>query len=383
MRIGMLTTSYPRVVGGVREPAGSFVEGLGRGLAARGHELEVLAPSAREGRPVAGARWVRYAPRWLERTFYGAGALEALRHDPFAVPGAVTFPAALLRAARQDGRRWDAVIAHWAVPAGLVARYATPHLPRMVVVHGSDLALLERVPAGRQLARAAMVRAAVWTVSEAHARRLRRLGVAPALVAPLPAEAPRPRDGTAARRRFALGSGMVVLALGRLIRLKGHRHLVAAAAALGRGGVPVTVLIGGEGPERRALLEAAEAAGVDLRLPGWLVGCAKDDAFAAADVFVQPSESEGAPLAVREARLAGLPIVASAVGGIPELLGGRPNAFIVPPADAPALAAALTLARHCPRTAPAERPRDEALMASVEALLDAQGRTRRVPSGGS
>ncbi|MEO0322755.1 MAG: glycosyltransferase family 4 protein [Myxococcota bacterium] len=364
----MPTTSYPRLLGDRSEPSGPFVATLQRLLEARGHEVDVLAPAAARGRPAPGAQWVRYAPKPLERTFYGPGALATLARDPLAWGGALTFPAALGRAMRRGARHWDAVLAHWAVPAGLVARLATPRLPRVVVVHGSDLTLLERLPGGGALARSATRGAHVWTVSQHHAARLRRLGIDPALVSPLPADAPHRRDREGARRRLGLGPGPVLFALGRLVALKGHRHLVAAAAALEAGAHAPTVFIGGEGPERARLAKAAREAGLDLRLPGLLLGDAKDDAFAAADVFVQPSLAEGAPLSVREAALAGLPIVASAIGGVPELLRDTPRVGLVAPGDAAALAAALSRALTWPRR-PAAREAPAGLLESLEALL--------------
>src|SRR3954454_12000613 len=101
MRIGLLTTSFPRFVGDV---PGHFVLGFARALSELGHTIEVLAPEPRErafmaplSLPGVSVHWVRYAPRPLERTFYGAGVLDNLRSDPLAALGLMPFTAALAR----------------------------------------------------------------------------------------------------------------------------------------------------------------------------------------------------------------------------------------------------------------------------------------------
>ena len=109
MRIGVLTTSYPRFDGDV---GGSFVEGFARALAERGHSVEVIAPEPRE--PTGAQRlpptWVRYLPRPLERTFHGAGVPDNLRRHPSAWLGAVTGPLALAKEARRRVGEWDAIV---------------------------------------------------------------------------------------------------------------------------------------------------------------------------------------------------------------------------------------------------------------------------------
>src|SRR5687768_12606658 len=98
MRVGLLTTSFPRFEGGI---AGQFVLGFARALAARGHELSVLAPEPHERLtlptwPGVRLRWLGYLrPRTLQRTFYGAGVPDNLRRDPRAWLGLLPFSAAL------------------------------------------------------------------------------------------------------------------------------------------------------------------------------------------------------------------------------------------------------------------------------------------------
>ncbi|ACZ89213.1 glycosyltransferase [Streptosporangium roseum] len=126
----------------------------------------------------------------------------------------------------------------------------------------------------------------------------------------------------------------VIVCIANLLEVKGHRFLMEAAALLSRQGRACTVVLIGEGPERGPLEAQAAALGVDVRF----LGCRTDTAgfLARADVVALPSLSEGLSNAVMEAMAAGRPIVATSVGGTPELLEDR--GVLVPAADSPALA---------------------------------------------
>jgi len=129
----------------------------------------------------------------------------------------------------------------------------------------------------------------------------------------------------------------VLLCVANLKPRKGHRHLLDAVALLQARGRPCTVLLAGEGEERQALERQAARLGVDVRFLGATLGTG--GLLARADVVVLPSLSEGMSNAVMEAMAAGRPIVATDVGGTPELLSGR--GLLVPPRDPLALAAAI------------------------------------------
>jgi glycosyltransferase involved in cell wall biosynthesis len=229
---------------------------------------------------------------------------------------------------------------------------------------GSAAALLARVPA------VSTIHGRNWVAGEARRglayRALRRLGVPIVAVSedlagflalglavpraklemihngiPLPSE-PRAdeRARTRAAARAALGipdDRSLVVAVGNLYPVKDHATLVRALAQLTRA----RVAIAGRGDEEEPLRRLAAEFGVADRLH--LLGLRDDVAtvFAAGDVFVQPSRSEGLPLAVLEAMAHGLPVVASRVGGIPEAVDEGKSGFLVPPGDPDALAAAL------------------------------------------
>jgi glycosyltransferase involved in cell wall biosynthesis len=124
----------------------------------------------------------------------------------------------------------------------------------------------------------------------------------------------------------------VVGAVAHLREQKRLDLLLRAAA-----GLDVRVVLVGEGPQEPALRALAASLGVDVVFAGRRTDIA--DVLAAIDVFVCCSDYEGAPLAVIEAMQAGKPIVATAVGGVPELLGDA--GVLVPPGDVAALRAAI------------------------------------------
>jgi len=129
----------------------------------------------------------------------------------------------------------------------------------------------------------------------------------------------------------------VVLAVGRLAPQKDFGTLLAAAARW-RDLDPLPLLaIAGDGPLAGELRAQSASVGVDAAFLGH-----RDDVpslLAAATVFVLPSQWEGQPLVLQEALRAGAAIVATRVGGVPDLVGDA--AVLVPPGDAQALAAAV------------------------------------------
>ena len=132
-----------------------------------------------------------------------------------------------------------------------------------------------------------------------------------------------------------------LIAVGRLSREKGFDRLIRVFAAHREALSGVGVLIVGEGRNRDALEAGIHSNGLDDQI--LLAGYQPDAASLLPhfDGLVMPSLTEGLPITVLEALRAGVPIIASAVGGIPAVLAGIPSAQLVPPADDHALANAL------------------------------------------
>ena len=133
----------------------------------------------------------------------------------------------------------------------------------------------------------------------------------------------------------------LLVSVGNLYPVKGHTHLVDAMRLLIARHPTVHLAISGRGELAEALTAQARDNGIADRVH--LLGLRSDVAaiLAAADVFVLPSLSEGLPLALLEAMVAGCPIVASEVGEVSAVLEQGAAGVLVPPGDTRALAAAL------------------------------------------
>jgi glycosyltransferase involved in cell wall biosynthesis len=131
---------------------------------------------------------------------------------------------------------------------------------------------------------------------------------------------------------------VLILSVGRLVYQKGHEYLVQAMESL-RGELPHTkAVICGEGPLRRQLQSQIDRLGLGGVVT--LLGNRLDiDRFlGSADIFVLPSRWEGLPVALLEAMDAGLPVVATRVEGVEEVVQNETHGLLVPPEDARALA---------------------------------------------
>lgn len=145
-----------------------------------------------------------------------------------------------------------------------------------------------------------------------------------------------------------------ILFVGELRKLKGVDVLIEAIATLKSRGQMLRAVFVGDGPDRDAFASLAKARGIDtqINLAGAMPARA---AFAKGRLLVVPSRAESLPYIVLEGIAAGLPLIATKVGGIPEIFG--PDADkLLPPGNAPALADAIAT-RHSAGGAEIERLR--------------------------
>jgi len=290
MRVGVLTTSYPRYPGDV---AGRFVADAVEHVRRRGVDVEVVGPEQFRGYGLT----------------YGHGVVGNLRRRPWLALLVPALLASFVRAARRVDV--DLLHAHWLPSGWVAARTGTPYV---VQVWGTDVELARRAPGlARGVLRGARL---VIAASTALAEAARSLGASEVRVIPSGVDLPAEVGGEA--------TPLEVLYVGRLSPEKGVEELVEAARGL-------NLVVAGDGPLRE-------------RVPGALGFVPHDELgalYARAAVVACPSRREGFGVACLEAMAYGKPVVATAVGGLLDLVVDAETGLVVPPRDPSALRTAL------------------------------------------
>jgi glycosyltransferase involved in cell wall biosynthesis len=362
VRVCIVTVaSYAHGIGGMQAHALD----LGRGLVRAGHEVEVVAPrhaegltetehegirwhfvdalSRRPGRPMRSPDWLRLSADEFGRlhtarpfdvvhseSTSGLGLLRrgVQRRVPFAVKFHGNYvglaQAAVRRAAAAEGM-------HSRVQeAKLLAWISAQHFVPVDGVYRFR-ACEAMVPAAQQLRDTRL----------SYLLRRSRLHVVPNGV---DVEVFRPRPAEEMRRELGLPDGPLLVAVGRLNREKGFDFALRALAQLEDRSAQLVVV--GSGEERESLERLAQELGVVERVV--FAGRQEPDRvpayLAAADIFVFPTQrEEAAPLVLPQAMACGLPVVATSIGGITEVVN-RPgeNGVLVPPRDVEGLVRALS-----------------------------------------
>jgi glycosyltransferase involved in cell wall biosynthesis len=189
----------------------------------------------------------------------------------------------------------------------------------------------------------------VITVCDAFSKQLALEGVSPERIVVCHNSVEPPRAVTleerwALRRRLGINDDeRVILAVGRLSAEKGHKDLVSAFALLCASNTnsKFKLVIVGEGPEQKRLENSASEKGLTSRV--LFIGQVSDVApfYAIAEVLALASHSEGSPNVLLEAMASDVPVVATSVGGVPEIAVDDDNALLVPARNPRDLAAAL------------------------------------------
>ncbi len=353
MRILHLVTAFPRDERDIIAPW--LVELIKRQRAA-GHDAQVFAPSYHgsadhefAGIPVHRFRY--FFARW-EALTHDESAADRMRRSllyrlmpaPFVMAGMF----AIWRLCRRE--RYDVVHVHWPVPLALWG-WAARRTRRAAVVltfYGIELRWVKRsLPFLTGFVRWACRRAdRVVAISSETAREIRALVEVPVDV--IPYTTPFPGRGDAAPRALASGDGrpVTILFVGRLVELKGLAYLIEAAARL-RDRVPARIVAIGIGPERERLEALARERNIAVDFRNKVPDGELHTAFLTSDVLVLPSiidargDTEGLGVALLDAMSYCIPVIASRVGGIPDIIEDGVSGLLVPPADPQALADAI------------------------------------------
>lgn len=334
LRVAMFSDYYPPHVGGGVE---KVVKELAHGLTERDVEMDVFTFRTAGGSSFENAgnlRIHRYrafdltrtlklqsaiSPQMLKRTF------QTLKHDPPDVLHAHnTFFFSSL------------------VAAGLAKWLKRPLVTTLHLGELDALPVPQRLPVmayERSLGRAIVAASQhLIAVSQAVADYAVSHGAAPNKIT----VQPNAVDSDAFQPATQRHKGPPRIAfVGRLIQNKGPQYLVEAVPELARAVPGVEVWFIGDGPMRASLEARTRALDVEESVQFFGTREDVDQLLQAVDIFARPSLMEGLPLTVLEAMATGLPVVATPVGGTPEVVKDGTNGLLVPPSDVDALAQAL------------------------------------------
>ena len=349
MRILHIVTAFPRTSGDVITPW--LVELLQR-LRAAGHEVEVFTSAYKgagdqvvDGIPV---HRFRYFFRGWENLTHEETAPDRMRRSLLYRVLPLFFVAAGMLAIWRHVRRhhYDVIHVHWPLPLALLgwAAQRAHRAPLVSTFYGVELRWVKgSLRALKWLVRWAARRSdRVVAISSYTARELRELADVPIEVIPYTTALPAPPS-----LPQATGGPPVLLFVGRLVERKGVPYLIEAIGLL--RDVSIRLVIVGDGPERPKLEAAARHWGVADRVEfrGKVSATELQGAYARASAFVLPSvfdargDTEGLGVVALEAMNYGTPVVASRIGGIPDIVEDGVTGLLVPPGDAAALAATL------------------------------------------
>jgi glycosyltransferase involved in cell wall biosynthesis len=357
----MVTTSYPRFPG---DSVGTFMEPIAKHVAARGHEVHIVAPwhpRITRGKSEGGVffHFFKYSPAPSLNVFGYAAGLRAdvkLKGAAWLVaPLAMT--AGWFKAMRVAQKRRATVMhGHWVVPGGLIAAMARPSLPLVVSLHGSDVFVAESSAPAGAAARRVFARAGFVTAcSDDLAQRAVRLGAPADRIEVVPYGVDTTRFSGASRSGATLRASAgiaprapLLVTAGRLVRKKGFEYLIDALPLIAAH-PDARLVIAGDGDLAAELQERVRASGVSDRVH--FAGNLPQDAvaawFAAADVVVIPSvrddsgNVDGLPNTVLEALASGAPVVATTAGGIASAIDDGRSGLLVAERDPKALASAI------------------------------------------
>ncbi|MBB6094922.1 glycosyltransferase involved in cell wall biosynthesis [Povalibacter uvarum] len=335
-RVLLVTSNFPRWPGDSTTP---FVLHIAQDLISLGWHVRVLAPhapGALRDETIDGVSIRRFRYMWPQSQqvlCYNGGALINLRRDwlnllrviPFVICEGLAILSEVIRG------RFDVIHSHWLLPQGFTAGIVSRLLrvPHVATIHGGDVFALQSGVLRMCKKLALRFSDAVTVNSSATAAAVERIA-RPARLVQIPigvsehdadALAVRVR---AIRARYRRDDGPLVVFVGRLVDEKGVDDLLHAIATVVDRLPHVTALVMGEGPARPALETLAQQLGIADRvhLTGWVPHAEVRAHLAAGDIFVGPSRRssdgwvEAQGLVFLEAMLAGVPVVATASGGI-------------------------------------------------------------------
>ncbi len=359
----IITTTFPKS----KDDAVSarFVFDLARSLT-KHYNVHVMAPSspgAKNREDMGGVivhRFRYFFPNSLELLNSGNGILPDLKKNiflalelPFFFVSELISTAVLIKK-----EKIDIVNSHWIFPQGficaLIKKMGYKNLFHVTTPHAADVFLLKRWgAAGRRLAGFIIKNSdlilPVSTYIKYETERLAGV-LRPYEVLPMGADTDKFRenaDKNGLRSRLGFDDVFTFLFVGKFVEKKGIPFLIQAARIIKDKNISFKLVLIGGGPLEGEVKDMVNKFRLnqEIRLLGWVKNDLLPDIYSASDVVIVPSvfdkkgESEGMPVVINEAMACGVPVIASTVSGIPDIVKDNENGWLTEPADAHKLAA--------------------------------------------
>ena len=357
MKVCLLTSSFPRHAG---DFFGSFLLDLGRELITRGVQLTVVAPhdadtpgtETLDG--IRTRRFFYFFPRKMQRLCYGSGIPANISRNPWLVAQAPFLLLGFLVLGWRESRGCDLIHGQWSLAglAGLVIARLR-RIPFVLTMHGAEVFAGRGTILTRFVINHAdyLITNSTFTLHRILAiARPRRYAVIPFGVSPAKS---RPVSASAAarvREKWAISKhGPVILFVGRLVERKGIRSLLEALPDIIARHPDVSLVIAGVGSLRRQLEDRARQLAVEshVAFTGFVTEEELNALYRIATVFVLPAvhdprgDTEGLGVVLLEAMLNGVPVIASRVGGITDIVSDSRDGLLVEPGNSAQLATAV------------------------------------------
>jgi L-malate glycosyltransferase len=333
-----------------KDPSPVFVYNLSEHLAKLNNNVSVLVPhhpGSKRSETIKGMRVHRFRyflPSSLERLCYGGGILPNMKKSFLAkiqLPFLITAEFfALLSVARKE--KPDVIHAHWILPQGFTAALVGKilNIPIVTTAHAGDVFPLKN-PIFKILSKFSVKSAAASTVNSNFTNKaVEKISGIKSKVIPMGVDLKTFSSSSSTsqlKKKYRIGNNdKILLFVGRLAEKKGVTYLISAMNAIIKKYPNCKLLIVGDGPEKPALIKQTQSLGLFNKIifTGSIPNSDLPQFYKAADIFVLPSiidkrgDTEGLGVVLLEAIASGTAVIASNVGGIPDIVMNKKTGLL-------------------------------------------------------
>lgn len=358
IKILVLTTTFPRYKG---DYTPAFVLELSKEIRNKGFEIIILAPHHKNSKffeimeGITVFRFPYFFPLSLQKLCYEGGIMRNIKKSFFAKIQIPLFFLSYFYFAYKIIKKFkiDIIHSHWIIPSGLVGAFLKKifKIKHLATAHAIDVYTLEKLPFKKILAEfiyknseylvcvSSILKEKILNIlNEKFSREKNKI-----FIKPMGAKISFKKEIKSNKEKFN------VIFLGRFVEKKGVKYLIYAFKKVSSFYENVQLLIGGTGPLEKEIKELVKNLHLEkfVKFLGWISREKIPEILSEADVLVVPSiiteegDTEGLPTVILEAMGAGVPVVASDVGGIKDVIKNGVNGILVPQRDIDALAEAI------------------------------------------